>query len=85
MQVDDAQRRSVIHSDLINWNVYHCPSDVVEPTIPFSLGILITNDGYGAARDLKITSGQPEIIDNEKGLLITFKIIGAQVTQSTLF
>ncbi len=53
--------------------------DVVEPTIPFSLGILIANDGYGEARDLKITSGQPEIIDNEKGLLITFKIIGAQV------
>jgi len=43
------------------------------------LGLLITNDGYGTARNTRITSGQPEIIENEKGLLISFKIIGAQV------
>ena len=53
--------------------------DVVEPTVPFSLAILITNAGYGSANNLRITSGQPEIIDNEKGLLVSFKIIGAQL------
>ena len=54
-------------------------TDIIEPTIPFTLGLLITNDGYGIARNARITSGQPEIIENEKGLLITFKITGAQV------
>lgn len=54
-------------------------ADVVEPSIPFTLGLLITNDGHGTARDTRITSGQPEIIDNEKGLLIKFRIIGAQL------
>ena len=28
---------------------------------------------------MKITSGQPEIIENEKGLLITFEIVGSQL------
>ena len=54
-------------------------TDVIEPTIPYTLGLLITNDGYGIARNTRITSGQPEIIENEKGLQTSFKIIGAQV------
>ena len=29
--------------------------------------------------NFRITSGQPEIIENEKGLLIDFEIIGTQV------
>ncbi|XP_076316874.1 uncharacterized protein LOC143229050 isoform X1 [Tachypleus tridentatus] len=52
---------------------------VVEPAIPFSLGVMISNTGYGPARNLHITSAQPEIIENEKGLLINFQIIGAQL------
>lgn len=51
----------------------------IEPSIAFSLAVMVMNNGYGIARALKITSGQPEIIENEKGLLITFKIIGAQL------
>ena len=47
--------------------------------MPFSLGVLVSNAGYGKARDLRITSGQPEIIENEKGLLIKFEIISAQL------
>lgn len=52
--------------------------------VPFSLGILITNNGYGAASNLEITSAQPEIIDNEKGLLITIAIIGTQLGNSNV-
>ncbi|XP_013386073.1 uncharacterized protein LOC106155684 isoform X2 [Lingula anatina] len=52
---------------------------VVEPSVPFSLGVLVINEGYGTANQMKITSSQPEIIENEKGLLITFEIIGAQL------
>lgn len=56
-----------------------CNSDVVEPIVPFSLGVLITNNGYGEATNLQISSAQPEIIDNEKGLLIKFAITGTQL------
>ncbi|MCG3148875.1 MAG: hypothetical protein PCFJNLEI_02324 [Verrucomicrobiae bacterium] len=51
----------------------------VEPTEPFTLGLLVKNTGAGAARNLTITSAQPEIIENEKGLLIDFQIIGTTV------
>ena len=54
-------------------------TDETEPSVPFALGVAIHNAGYGVAMNLHITSGQPEIIDNEKGLLVTFKIIGASI------
>ena len=50
-----------------------------EPSVPFALGVAIYNAGYGVAMNLHITSGQPEIIENEKGLLVTFKIIGVNI------
>ena len=54
-----------------------------EPAEPFALGLLVKNTGAGAAKNFHITSAQPKIIENEKGLLIDFKIIGTQVgTQS---
>lgn len=54
-------------------------TDVIEPSEPFALGLLVKNLGKGVARDFRITSAQPEIIENEKGLLIDFKIISSQV------
>jgi hypothetical protein len=48
-----------------------------EPIIPFTLAVMVMNTGYGVARALKISSAQPEIIENEKGLPVSFKIIGA--------
>lgn len=51
----------------------------VEPAEPFSLGLLVENRGKGTARNLNIATGQPQIIENEKGLLIDFKLIGATV------
>ena len=50
-----------------------------EPSVPFALAVAIHNAGYGVAMNLRITSGQPEIIENEKGLQVTFKIIGASI------
>jgi len=52
--------------------------DVREPSIPYHLGLLIENRGFGEARDVRIESSQPEIIENEKGLLVDFSIIGAR-------
>jgi len=54
-------------------------TDVVEPAIPYKLAVMVENHGAGAARDLKIISGQPQIVENEKGLFIDFKIIGTEV------
>ncbi len=51
----------------------------VEPSIPYSLGMQVQNVGYGAARSLKITGGKPQIVDNEKGLFIEFKLVGTQM------
>ena len=53
--------------------------DIIETSIPYELAVLIKNQGKGEAKNLKITSGQPKIIENEKGLLIDFQIIGSEV------
>lgn len=54
-------------------------TEAVEPTEPFSLGLLAVNAGYGAAHNLTVTSSQPKIVDNEKGLQVGFQIIGSRV------
>ena len=54
-------------------------TDEVEPSVPFTLGVAIKNAGHGTAYNLQIASGQPQIISNERGLLIDFMIIGAHV------
>ena len=51
----------------------------IEPAEPFSLGLLVVNAGKGTAHDMTITSSQPKIVENDKGLLIGFKLIGTQV------
>lgn len=59
-------------------------TDVVEPAIPYSLGVMVRNVGRGEARNFRITSGQPRIVDNEKGLLIDFNLIGTEVSGQNL-
>ncbi|MDO6541920.1 hypothetical protein [Photobacterium sanguinicancri] len=49
----------------------------VEAKEPFPLCVLIRNNGKGVAKNVKIESAQPEIVDNKQGLLIQFEIIGA--------
>lgn len=56
----------------------------VEPAVPFSLGLMIGNTGHGTAKDVRINSGQPEIVDNDKGLLVDFRIIGSQVGSNAI-
>ena len=67
---------------------YFLPSEVygddaftqeIEPPVPFSLGIRVRNNGSGIARNLKIDSAQPKIVDNEQGLLIDFVIDSCEV------
>ena len=49
------------------------------PSEPAVLGLLVTNTGLGTANNLAITTGQPQIVENQKGLADTFQIIGTQV------
>ena len=51
----------------------------IEPSVPFSLAVMVQNQGHGAARDVRINSAQPRIVENEKGLWIDFKIIATEV------
>ncbi|MCX6921959.1 MAG: putative Ig domain-containing protein [Verrucomicrobia bacterium] len=51
----------------------------IEPSLPYSLAVMVQNHGHGVAHNLQIASAQPRIVDNEKGLVIDFRIIGAQI------
>ena len=53
--------------------------DVVEPMKPAEFALLINNKGYGDATNVKMVTQQPEIIENEKGLMIDFELISSQV------
>lgn len=54
-------------------------SDVVEPSEPFSLGLMMSNRGFGTASNVTVTSSQPRIVENVRRLLIEFFIVGAQI------
>lgn len=54
-------------------------SDVVEPMVPAEFALIIDNKGYGEAKNVRMLTQQPKIIDNEKGLLIDFNIKSSQV------
>ena len=54
-------------------------TDVIESPVPFSLGVRVQNTGYGIARNLRIESAQPKIVDNKLGLLVDFRIQGSEV------
>ena len=59
-------------------------TDEIEPSVPFTLGVVVKNAGYGTASSLTLASGQPEIFENEKGLLVDFMIIGANVGNGSI-
>lgn len=58
--------------------------DVREPSVPAVLGLMVDNRGNGSAKAMRVSSSQPEIVDNEKGLLIDFKLLGTRVDSAPL-
>jgi beta propeller repeat protein len=56
----------------------------VESPIPFTLGVLVKNSGFGPARKLRIDSQQPRIVENKNGLLLVARLLGARVMDSPL-
>ncbi|MDF1554171.1 MAG: FlgD immunoglobulin-like domain containing protein [Deferrisomatales bacterium] len=53
--------------------------DLVETPIPFTLGVLVKNSGYGLARSVRIASEQPRIVENKQGLLLIAQLLGARI------
>ncbi|MCI5124528.1 MAG: PKD domain-containing protein, partial [Candidatus Electrothrix sp. AR5] len=49
------------------------------PSVPFSLGVRIANNGQGVAGDVKIDSAQVKITENDQGLAVDFFITGTEV------
>lgn len=54
----------------------------VEAPVPFPLAVRVMNQGYGSATNLKIDSVQPQIVENDQGLLVDFQLIGTTVNDS---
>ncbi len=59
-------------------------TDEIEPSVPYSLAVMVRNTGNGIARNLRVTSAQPQIVENEKGLFIDFQIIATEVAGRNL-
>lgn len=53
--------------------------DVVEPSEEAEFSLLINNVGNGDASNVRMTTHQPEVIANEKGLHINFELMSSQL------
>ncbi len=51
----------------------------IEPPVPYSLGLRILNTGHGPASAVKMESAQPEIVQNDLGLLLGYTTLGTEV------
>ena len=52
-------------------------TDTIEATEPAELAMMISNVGAGNANNVYLQSAQPQIIENQNGLLISFDIVAA--------
>ncbi len=65
-------QRDILGDDALTLNV-------VEPIVPAELAVMIQNNGFGTAKNVRIESAQPKIVENEKGLAINFALIGSNL------
>ena len=59
-------------------------TESVEAPVPFTLGVLVRNVGYGTARNVMIRSEQPKIVENQQNLLLIPRLLGVRVMDSLL-
>ncbi|MEW5883899.1 MAG: kelch repeat-containing protein, partial [Armatimonadota bacterium] len=57
---------------------------VVESTVPFPLGLRVSNIGAGTAKRFTVESGQPKITDNAQGLAVDFSLLGTWLGSAAL-
>ena len=53
--------------------------DVVEESVPAEMALIIHNKGYGEAKNLKWMTVAPQIVENEKGLVVDFDLMSSQL------
>lgn len=53
--------------------------DIIEPVIPAEFSVLVHNKGNGDADNVRMITHQPEVIENEKGLLVDFAIVSSSL------
>jgi len=58
--------------------------DIVESPVPFIVGVLVRNVGFGTARSVVIESQQPKIVENKEGLLLIARLLGARIDDAPL-
>ena len=51
----------------------------IEPVVPAEFALLIENEGYGDATNVKMVTDQPKVVENEKGLLVDFVFTSSQL------
>jgi sugar lactone lactonase YvrE len=59
-------------------------TQVVESTVPFPLGLRVTNVGAGKAKSFQLQSSQPLITDNAQGLAVDFRLLGTWLGSEAL-
>lgn len=59
-------------------------TETVEAPIPFILGVLVRNVGFGPAKSVMIRSEQPRIVENVQQLLMIPRLLGVRVMDSPL-
>lgn len=53
--------------------------NVVEPTKPAEFALVIHNKGNGNAKNVQFATAQPEMVENEKGLVVNYSIVSSQL------
>ncbi|MDP3180369.1 MAG: carboxypeptidase-like regulatory domain-containing protein, partial [Bacteroidota bacterium] len=53
--------------------------DKIEPIVPAEFAVMVQNNGFGTAKNVRIETAQPKIVENEKGLAINFALIGSNL------
>ncbi len=65
------------------WEKYVYSDDpftsTVEPSRPFTVALMMSNVGAGAARNMRITTAQPRIVRNDDELVIAFQLLDTRV------
>ena len=70
LYLDYFMQRDILGDDALT-------TDVVEPSVPAELGVIIHNQGAGEAKNVTLETAEPQIIDNDRGLAIDFAMYGA--------
>lgn len=58
--------------------------DIVEPSVPFTLGVLVKNVGFGQANKVTVDSEQPRLVEDPEGLLMVPKLLSARISDEPL-